>query len=185
MKTGRETLHEARTLEGSEEKTRAERQALVLAAYEVTGKVIRSCRAAGVGRRTHYDWLEHDPEYRERFEEAHAAYLEALEAEADRRAVEGVEKPAGWYKGVAGGTVREYSDGLMLARLKAELPDKYRDRIELKGALANLDMARLSDEQIARIAAGEHPLAVLASPDGPGQVAPPAQLPASTGHGDQ
>ena len=35
--------------------------------------------------------------------------------------------------------------------------------IELRGALANLDMNRLSDEQIARIGAGEPVMAVLAS----------------------
>jgi hypothetical protein len=168
------------TLRGADEKTRAEAQAQFLAAYEVTGKVVRSARAAGVGRRTHYGWLE-DSEYRERFEEAHELWVESLEEEARRRAVEGVVKPAGWYKGVAGGTVREHSDGLLQTLLKAERPDKYADRLELKGVLAGLDMSRLTDEQIDRITRGEHPLAVLSSSaDQQGQPGQLPRLPAST-----
>lgn len=33
--------------------------------------------------------------------------------------------------------------------------------MELRGALANLDLSLLSDEQLERIVAGEHPLSVL------------------------
>ena len=53
-----------------------------------------------------------------------------LEAEAHRRAVEGVEEPVGWYKGQAGGTVRRYSDVLLMFLLKGVLPERYKDRIE-------------------------------------------------------
>ncbi len=88
---------------------------------------------------------------------------DTLEAEAYRRAVEGVEKPTGWYRGVAGGVVREYSDSLLMFLLKGIRPDKYKDRVEFKGALASIDLNKLPDELLARIAAGEHPLSVLAS----------------------
>ncbi len=47
--------------------------------------------------------------------------------------------------------------------LKGIRPDKYKDRVEFKGALASIDLNKLPDELIARIAAGEHPLSVLAS----------------------
>jgi len=57
-----------------------------------------------------------------------------------------------------------YSDFLMGLMLKGHVPDRYADRMELRGALANLDLARMPDWVIARIAAGEHPMAVLASP---------------------
>ncbi len=63
--------------------------------------------------------------------------LDVLEDEVTRRAVEGVEEPAGWYKGKSGGTVRRYSDTLLIFRLK--------------------------DDLLERIARGEHPMSVLAS----------------------
>ncbi len=88
-----------------------------------------------------------------------------LEAEAFRRAVEGVEKPVGWYKGEPGGYVREYSDVLLMFQLKALRPEKCRERVDLRGSLAHIDLAQLPDELLARIAGGEHPFSVLA----PGQ----------------
>ena len=85
-----------------------------------------------------------------------------LEAEAHRRAVEGVEEPVGWYKGVAGGTVRRYSDALLIFTLKGLLPDRYRERKDVRSVLARLDVSQLSDELVARLAAGENPISVLA-----------------------
>ncbi len=68
----------------------------------------------------------------------------------------------GWYKGKPGGTVRLYSDVLPIFLLKALRPEKYRERVEVRGTLASIDLNRLTDEQLARISAGEHPLSVLA-----------------------
>ena len=53
-------------------------------------------------------------------------------------------------------------------------PDDWRDRreMEFRGSLKNIDISRLPDALIARIADGEHPLAVLAS------ATPAALLPA-------
>jgi hypothetical protein len=85
------------------------------------------------------------------------------EDEVHRRAIEGVWKRTGWHKGEPGGFVREYSGLLLIFKKKAMLPDKYRDRIELRGSLSTLDYSRLTDEQLARIASGEHPLAVLSA----------------------
>lgn len=69
-----------------------------------------------------------------------------------------------WYKGQPGGYVWEYSDLLLMFRLKALRPEEYRERVEVRGAFASIDLNRLSDEQLARLAGGEHPLAVLATP---------------------
>ena len=74
-----------------------------------------------------------------------------------------MEKPVGWYKGKPGGYVREYSDVLLMFRLKALRPEKYREPVEVRGSLASIDLNRLTDEQLARISAGEHPWSVLAS----------------------
>ena len=52
---------------------------------------------------------------------------------------------------------------LLIFPLKGALPGRYEDCIELKGALANIDLTKLPDDSFARIAQGEHPLSVLAS----------------------
>jgi hypothetical protein len=88
---------------------------------------------------------------------------EQLEGEAIRRAFDGIQVPVGWYQGQPGGYVTQYSDKLLIFLLKGAMPDKYTDRRQLKGTLANIDLARLPDEALARIAAGEHPNSVLAS----------------------
>jgi hypothetical protein len=58
---------------------------------------------------------------------------------------------------------------------------RYKDRVEMRGALANLDLNQLPDEAIDRIANGEHIMSVLASmvPRAgeamPGLLAPPGE----------
>ena len=134
-----------------------------LAAFRETGNVRLACETAGVGRSSHYRWLGEDPDYRGAFELAEEDAADILEAEARRRAVEGVEKPVGWHKGEPGGYVREYSDVLLIFLLKGLRPERYRERYEVKGSLTNLNLEALPDHLIARLAAGENPLGVLAS----------------------
>ena len=86
-----------------------------------------------------------------------------VESEAFKRAAFGVRKPAGWYKGKPGGYVREYSDILAIFLLKGLRPEKYRDRVEMKGALAHIDLSYLPDHLLQRVADGEHIMSVLAS----------------------
>ena len=133
-----------------------------LAAFRETSNVRLACEVAKVGRSSHYRWLEEDSAYREAFDQAKLQAADVLEAEAFRRAVEGVEEQVGWYRGVAGGTVRRYSDVLLIFLLKALRPEKYRERVDVRGVLAHLDVSRLPDELVARLAAGENPITVLA-----------------------
>ena len=65
-------------------------------------------------------------------------------------------------RGVAGGTVRRYSDVLLIFLLKSLRPDRYRERVDVRGVLAHLDVSLLPDELVARLAAGENPITVLA-----------------------
>lgn len=125
--------------------------------------MLRACEVAKVGRSSHYRWLTENPDYREAFDVAKREAADRLEAEAYRRAVEGVEKPVGWYKGQPGGYVGEYSDKLLVVLLKAAAPEKYADRQEVKGQFAHIDWTKLPDEALSRIANGEHPSSVLAS----------------------
>lgn len=87
----------------------------------------------------------------------------SLEAEAVRRASEGTLKPTGWHKGEPSGYIREYSDILLIFLLKGAKPEKYAERVQIRGALANIDVTKLPDEAVLRISQGEHPMAVLAS----------------------
>ena len=75
------------------------------------------------------------------------------------------------HRGEAGGTVRRYSDVLLIVLLKSVLPDRYRDRVEGRGVLANIDLAQVPDALVARIAAGEDPRSVLAIGSGASAVA--------------
>ena len=84
---------------------------------------------SGYKRRTVYDWRRDDESFRQQWEDAVAQAVEALEAEADRRGVEGTLKPV-FYQGEECGQIREYSDTLLIFRLKALAPSKYRENIK-------------------------------------------------------
>ena len=137
-------------------------QRAFLAAFQQTGNVRLACEVAKVGRSSHYRWLEEHPEYREAFELAKECAADVLEAAAYRRAVTGWDEPAGWYKGEAGRMVRKYSDVLLMFLLKGIRPEKYGDRMEVRGAFANLDISKLPDALVHRLSQGENPLSVLA-----------------------
>lgn len=132
-----------------------------LAAFREFGNVRLACEAAAVGRSSHYRWLDQDPDYAEEFEQAKADAVDVLEAEARRRAVDGVEELVGWYKGQAGGKIRRYSDTLLIFLLKGLRPEVYRERMEVRGFLGKIDFNTLSNEVIERIANGENMMAVL------------------------
>lgn len=88
---------------------------------------MRACQRSGVERRRVYEWLEHDPHFLAAFHEAKVTAVEVLEAEMFRRAVEGVEKPVYQGKELVG-TVREFSDTMLIFALKGNAPEKYRER---------------------------------------------------------
>lgn len=112
------------------------RKAGFLAAFAVSGNVSAACVEAGVSRRVVYDWKGNDPSFLEAFEEAELASTEALEEEARRRAAIGTEEPV-WHNGQQVGTVRKYSDTLLIFLLKARNPSKYRERWQLQHAGAD------------------------------------------------
>ena len=64
-----------------------------LAAMANTANVVRAAAIAGVDRDNHYLWLKKDPDYAAAFEIAWKRGVDVLEAEAVRRAHEGVSKP--------------------------------------------------------------------------------------------
>lgn len=106
------------------------KKAAFVEAFAEIGVVSYAADVAGIHRTTHWGWLKADSEYAEAFKAAEQHAIDALEVEARRRAVEGVEEPVGWHKGTAGGTVTKYSDTLLIFLLKARRPKQFRDRYE-------------------------------------------------------
>jgi hypothetical protein len=105
-----------------------------LEAFRQTGNITQAAALAGMDRKTHYDWLEKDPQgYGKEFRDAEEHAIDLLEAEAWRRGLKGVRKPVGWHQGKPGGFVREYSDTLLIFLLKGARPEKYRERFEHVG----------------------------------------------------
>jgi hypothetical protein len=100
------------------------------------GNVTKAARAAKVGRRTAYEWREDDDEFAKAWDEALEEASDHLEAEAYRRAVTGTLKPV-HYQGKKVDTVREYSDSLLTLLLKANRPEKFKDRVANEHTGAN------------------------------------------------
>lgn len=101
-----------------------------LEALRTTGLVYRSAEIAHINRRTATLERHRDPEFSEAWTEALEQHIEMLEEEADRRAVKGTDKPV-YQQGIQVGSIREYSDTLLIFRLKALNPEKYRDRVSV------------------------------------------------------
>ena len=156
-------MHEPEPRHGTSQHLKEARQNAFLAEYARSGNVSAAATAAGVDRSAHYRWSE-EPDYAARFEDARESAVDVLEAEARRRAVDGWEEPVGWYKGVAGGTVRRYSDTLLIFLLKGAAPEKYRDKADsdITGFLSQLNMHLWPDHMIAAVVGGQDPFEVLA-----------------------
>ena len=111
----------------------------------------RAADAAGYASASVYRWRLADPLFAGNWARAQAEAADLLAEEADRRGRDGVDEPV-FHAGREIGSKRRYSDGLLLARLKALLPHKYREgyaapaqpvtitvrEFELEGELARL-----------------------------------------------
>lgn len=108
---------------------------LFLAELALDGNITRAANAVGVDRSNAYQRRLRNPEFATRWADAIEAATDAIEAEAHRRAVTGVEEPV-FYKGVECGRVTRFSDPLLLAMLRRYRPE-YRDsgtRVEIANA---------------------------------------------------
>lgn len=102
-----------------------------LAALRRHGNATLAAKSIGIGHRTVYEWRADELEFKAEWEDALIEYSTILEAEADRRAVEGLTNPV-YYKGAIVGHIQEYSDILLMFRLK-KLNTAYKDRMEHSG----------------------------------------------------
>ena len=135
------------------------KQRAFLAAYGRIGIVKAAAEAAKIAHKSHYNWLL-NPKYKAAFTEAREDAIGYLEAEAHKRAVEGVEEPVIWQgqlcfeplrdpktgaikrdrKGrpllsTTPLTIKRPSDNLLMFRLK-QLDPSYRDNAPVQRAAA-------------------------------------------------
>lgn len=110
------------------EKDLSPTQRTFLAAYRETFCCkTDAAKAAGIRRELHYRWME-EPKYRQAFAKAHEEAAGNCEDMAARRATLGRLRPIFSYGKLVGHEL-EPSDQLLSALLKAEFPDKYRERV--------------------------------------------------------
>lgn len=129
-----------------------EARAAFLKALAECGNATDACLAAGIGRRSAYDWKDDDEAFAADWEEALEEGTDALEREARRRAVEGVDEPV-FYQGQQVATVKRKADALLVLLLKANRPHTFRERMELSG-----DPARPLNAKVALIPPKAPPL---------------------------
>jgi hypothetical protein len=97
-----------------------------------TGNVSAAARHAGLGRSTLYAWRKQDQDFADAWNDAVIEAIDALEQEARRRAVEGVEQPLLYggkfvrHEDGSIATIRQYSDRLLEFLLKALRPDWFK-----------------------------------------------------------
>ena len=125
---------------------------IFLLAFKECGTVTAACEKAAIARVTAYE-ARRDEEFADAWDQIEAETTDAMEREAYRRAVEGVEKPL-----VSAGrlvtTATEFSDGLMMFMLKARNPGKYRENVKVEHAgeikhSRKHDLSKLSDKELA------------------------------------
>lgn len=95
------------------------------------GTVTIACAAAGIGLSTAYEHRDKDADFAAAWALAMQKHEDMVYSEGYRRAVTGTPKPI-YYQGKVVGHVKEYSDSLLLAFLKAKRKE-FRDKTEISG----------------------------------------------------
>ena len=111
----------------TEKATPKKKAEIFLTALAQCGNVTRAADEAEMNRCHLYRKRANDPAFAAAWEEAAAIGVAALEDEARRRAYEGWDEPI-FHKGEECGTVKKFSDTLLIVLLKAHLPEKYQER---------------------------------------------------------
>jgi hypothetical protein len=149
-----------------------ERIAVFLETLSETAHVTKSAAAAGIPRRTVYNWRHDDEGFRRQWDEAVELGTDALVDEAVRRGKEGTLKPV-YQQGMEVGSIREYSDTLLIFLLKARRPE-FRDtaRVQVAGDPANpvRHEHTVPDSLLARIDAYAAAFAEAADRQGEGRL---------------
>ncbi len=99
-----------------------------LAVIGETSNVTKAAQSIGMARQSVYDARARDPEFAALWDSAIEQGTDMLEAEARRRALDGVDRPV-YFQGKRVGITKEYSDPLLMFMLRGYRPHKYRERV--------------------------------------------------------
>lgn len=144
----------------AQNRRRRKAQDAFLNAYTKIGSIRAASEAVGVSWQSHYDWLDHEPDYAERWEAAQEGLTETLEKAAVERATVGSERGV-YFQGEKVGTERWYSDSLLMFLLKSRR-QVYRDSTAITGpdggpiqvqAVRQEGLSRLTEAQLDALAA--------------------------------
>lgn len=105
-----------------------------LAAFAATGRLGTACRAVGLGNQALENARERFPDFDEAIDEAYQEFTDRLHEEAVRRAVDGWDEPV-FYQGEVVGYIRRKSDRILEMLLKAHIPDKFRDKLDVNASV--------------------------------------------------
>ena len=147
---------------------------LFLRSLSITGRVKESATAAGLRYSTVYRLRATDEDFADDWDESLYEYQDRLEAEIERRAVEGYDEPV-FHQGEVCGYKRRFSDQLLLAIAKRHIPE-YREptnKIEVGsgGVIAMVSPPTgenpkdIEDEWRRKFRASSSPVAVPRAPE--------------------
>jgi hypothetical protein len=108
------------------------RQRAYLVNLAKSNAVMHSCEIAGISKMAVCKWRRDDAIFAEAEECAKQQFVELLEKEAMRRAVDGVTKGI-YYQGSNVADEKVFSDPLLMALLRGNCPEKYSDSLRLSG----------------------------------------------------
>lgn len=165
----------------------ARRASMFIRFLAETGRVAYAAQCAGFADVNQlYKKRRADDDFAEQWNEALEIAGDRFEAEAVRRAVDGVEEPI-TYKGEVTGYKTVYSDGLLAKLMDGAKPGKYRHNVtEVKGeinhrgAIAVLPMQAKNVEEWERECAKLHPIGVPLLEGDIVEVEPNARIPVLT-----
>ena len=114
----------------------------------ILGNRSRAADATPISCTTTWFWRRDDEQFNARYDDAMKIAAELHESEMFRRASEGVLEPV-YQGGRLAGTVRKYSDTLLIFALKGAMPEKYADRqkVEHSGQVDVVQRLRAARER--------------------------------------
>lgn len=113
-------------------RTTSEKMKAMIQGFADTCNVVRAAKLARISRKIHYVWLEKHPDYAAVFEKTKRHAADYLESVAVERATTGWSEGI-YYQGSRCGSVRRYSDGLLMLLLRGAKPELYGNKTEISG----------------------------------------------------
>ena len=124
-----------------------------LAAYRATCNVTRSAKAAGIGPRRHYVWLEKYPKYKAAFARAQRVAAGMLKDKAVEGATEGWLEPV-FFQGAPCGAVRRFDMGMRQVLLRGLLSEEFGAKVDhnVYGSVEIVERLQAARNRLAKAA---------------------------------